>query len=95
MPSPPVQFTRELQFYLAEFSGGTSNTTAVISSIDAEIAALREARNLLAGQNGHVVRAGRKPGRPAKKRHKMSAGGRARIAAAQRARWAEQKRAAK
>jgi hypothetical protein len=21
---PPVQFTRELQFYLAEFSGGTS-----------------------------------------------------------------------
>jgi hypothetical protein len=24
MPSPLVQFTRELQFYLAEFSGGTS-----------------------------------------------------------------------
>jgi hypothetical protein len=24
MPSPPVQFTRELQFYLAEFSGGKS-----------------------------------------------------------------------
>ena len=69
------------------------DTTALISILDAEIANLREARTLLAGQDGHVRR-GRKLGRPAKKRT-MSAEGRARIAAAQRARWAKQKRATK
>lgn len=69
------------------------NTSELLSSIDAEIARLREARNLLAGQDGrHPSTAGR---RPTKKRHTMSAEGRARIAAAQRARWAKQKRAAK
>jgi hypothetical protein len=66
------------------------NTTELLSSVDSEIARLREVRALLAGQNGHV-RPGRKPG----KKRTLSAGARARIAAAQRKRWAKQKRAAK
>jgi len=66
------------------------DTTALLFSIESEIATLQQARALLAGQDGHV-RPGRKPG----KKHTMSAAGRARIAAAQRARWAKQKRAAK
>jgi len=68
--------------------------TAIISSIDSEIAALRQARNLLAGHDGHLVRRGPKPGSSPKK-PTISAEGRARIAAAQRARWAKQKRSAK
>jgi hypothetical protein len=65
-------------------------TSDILASIDSEISILREARALLTGNS-----AGRKLGRPARKRHTMSAEGRARIAAAQRARWAKQKRAAK
>jgi hypothetical protein len=34
---PPVQFTRELQFYLAEFSGGTSLAEARSSGCDFEL----------------------------------------------------------
>jgi hypothetical protein len=64
--------------------------TDLVSSVDSEIAILQQVRALLAGQDGHVRR-GRKPG----KKRTMSAEGRARIAAAQRARWAKQKRAAK
>jgi topoisomerase IA-like protein len=64
--------------------------TDLVSSVDSEIAVLQQVRALLAGQDGHVRR-GRKPG----KKRTMSAEGRARIAAAQRARWAKQKKAAK
>lgn len=64
--------------------------TDLVSSVDSEIAILQQVRALLAGQDGHLRR-GRKPG----KKRTMSAEGRARIAAAQRARWAKQKRAAK
>jgi hypothetical protein len=64
--------------------------TDLVSSVDSEIAILQQVRALLAGQDGHVRR-GRKPG----KKRTMSAEGRARIAAAQRARWAKQKKAAK
>jgi hypothetical protein len=76
--------------------GDTMDTIEIIQSIDAEIARLEQARNLL---NGHT--APPKRGRPASskatatpkpaKRRKMSAEGRARIAAAQRARWAKAK----
>jgi hypothetical protein len=65
------------------------NAIALVSSIDSEIACVREARALLAGQNGHVRR-GPKPG----KKRTMSAEGRAQIAAAQRKRWAKLKKAA-
>jgi hypothetical protein len=72
------------------------DTTEVIQSIDAEIARLEKARALL---NGHVstpAKRGRpvssKLGATAKpQRRKMSAEGRARIAAAQKARWAKAK----
>ena len=64
--------------------------TDLVSSVDSEIAVLQQVRALLTGQDGHVRR-GRKPG----KKRTMSAEGRARIAAAQRARWAKQKKAAK
>jgi topoisomerase IA-like protein len=66
------------------------DTTELLSSIDYEIARLQEARALLAGRDGHVRR-GRNPG----KKWTMSAEARARIAAAQRKRWAHQKKAAK
>ena len=66
------------------------DTTELLSSIDAEITRLQEARALLAGRDGHV----RRGGKPGKKRT-LSAEARARIAAAQRKRWAAQKKAAK
>jgi hypothetical protein len=72
------------------------DTTEIIQTIDAEIARLERARALL---NGHTaqVRSGRPIGSkatPAAKplRRKMSAEGRARIVAAQKARWAKVKR---
>lgn len=68
------------------------DTSELLSAIDAEIATLKQARALLAGGSG--VGNGR-AGRPAKTRHTMSPEGRARIAAAQRARWAKKKKAAK
>jgi hypothetical protein len=75
----------------------------IIHAIDAQIASLQEARAILLGTN---IKRG--PGRPrasaapgpdvspkqARKR-KMSAEGRARIASAQKARWAKRMKAAK
>ena len=66
------------------------NVTDLLSSIDAEIAALRQARALLAGDGPSV----RRVAKPAKKRT-LSAEARERIAAAQRLRWAKQRKAAK
>jgi hypothetical protein len=73
------------------------DTTPIIQFIDAEIARLEQAKTLL---NGHATPA--KRGRPigskatpqtAKPvRRKMSPEGRARIVAAQKARWAKVKR---
>jgi hypothetical protein len=78
----------------------------IVSLIDTEIAALKQARALLAAGSA-VTAAKRKPGRPPKvqtntpkvatrkkKRH-LSQEGRARIAEAARNRWAAQKKAAK
>jgi hypothetical protein len=68
-------------------------TTQILAEIDAEIQRLRQVRILL---DGATARRG--PGRPAglprKKRH-LSAEARERIAAAQRKRWAKQKKASK
>jgi hypothetical protein len=65
----------------------------IIESIDAEISRLREVRNLLAksGQSGSAAVAG------TKKRVKrvLSPEARARIAAAQRKRWAAAKKSSK
>lgn len=62
------------------------NTTELLFQIDAELSRLNQARALLVGSNNGVRR-----GRPGRKKHTMSAEGRARIAAAQRRRWAKQK----
>jgi hypothetical protein len=64
------------------------NTSELLSQIDTEISRLKEARALLAGTSN-----GAKRGHPAAKRRAMSAEARERIAAAQRKRWAKQKKA--
>jgi len=72
------------------------NTQSILRELDAEIARLQEVRQVLADT---FVRRG--PGRPSnggsparKKTHrKISAEGRARIAAAQKKRWAAAKKA--
>lgn len=67
-------------------------TNEILASIDSEISVLKQARALLTGTNNGTHRVAK----PAKKRKfTMSAEGRAKIAAAQRKRWAKQKRAAK
>jgi hypothetical protein len=67
-------------------------TSLIITALDDEIARLRQARSLLS--DGGVGTASTSSGsvrtRPAKK-HTMSDEGRARIAAAQKARWAKVK----
>src|SRR6202051_2911472 len=77
--------------------GGLMNTIAIVMEIDAEIARLQQARELLAA----VKTAGkRKPGRPAaatlqtngKAARVLSAASRESIAAAQKKRWAKVRR---
>jgi hypothetical protein len=73
--------------------------TALLRNIEEEIARLQQARALLAGTN-NPRRRGRPPGSTNKskpvlvKKRTMSAAGRKRIAEAQRARWAKQKKQA-
>jgi len=77
------------------------NITAIIAQIDAEIARLQQARQALAAVNSGTVSAklrGRPPKNPTPvstqvKRRTLSASARAKIAAAQRKRWAAQKKA--
>jgi hypothetical protein len=66
------------------------NLTDLLSSIDSELDRLQQVRTLLAGDGPSV----RRVTTPAKKRV-LSAEARELIAAAQRKRWAAQKRAAK
>jgi hypothetical protein len=84
------------------------NTSDIVLAIDAEIAQLEKVKVLLTGTD---LTTKRKPGRPAAankatsfnpaefaktaKQRTMSAEGRAKIAAAQKARWAKSKRVAK
>jgi hypothetical protein len=67
------------------------NTTEILSAVDSEIARLKEARALLAEEDGHSPRAKN----PVTKHRPMSAEARKRIGDAQRKRWANQKNAAK
>jgi hypothetical protein len=76
-------------------------TKQILAALDVEIARLQQARALLSGE--HVKRSPGKPkATPAptvvptkKKRRNLTPEGRARIAAAVKARWAKQKKAAK
>jgi hypothetical protein len=74
----------------------TMETSTILVAIDAEIRRLQHARTILSG--GIVGKRG--PGRPkgsspAPKRRQLSPAARAKIAAAQRARWAKAKKASK
>jgi hypothetical protein len=76
------------------------NTEEILSHIDEEIRRLTEARDLIAGTVvGKVSRSPRKSGmaspkpRALRSKRVISPEGRARIAAAQKLRWAKQKRA--
>jgi hypothetical protein len=71
----------------------------IIAEIDAQIAKLQQARELLSGAAGKT----KGPGRPKgsknavgtrRRRHKLSAEGRKRISESQKRRWAEQRKAA-
>jgi hypothetical protein len=63
------------------------NLEAIVEIIDAEIERLQRVRSLLTGNKDGLPQAA-----PTRKRRKMSAEGRAKIAAAQKARWAKAKR---
>jgi len=69
---------------------GIMNTTELLFRIDSEIKVLEQARALLAGTSN-----GAHPDRKGNRTWTMSAEARERIAAAQRKRWAKQKKAAK
>jgi hypothetical protein len=68
------------------------NTSELIAAIDAEIDRLQQARNLLALM---ILREAIKPRRQAKRKNVMSAEGRARISAAQKKRWTQQRKETK
>jgi len=74
------------------------NTPEILSHIDEEIERLQKAKSLLTGQQTTRRPVSTSAFKPAKKaapdkKRKMSAEGRARIAAAQKARWAKTKKA--
>ena len=67
----------------------------VVAEIDSEIKRLQEARRLLAGGASNVRQEAAKVGRPRKKKRVLTPEGRAKIAAAVKARWAKQRAKAK
>ena len=68
------------------------STQEIIAAIDAEIQRLQQARNLISGLGG-TKRRGRPPaGSAHKAKRTLSAEAREKIAAAQRKRWAKQKK---
>jgi hypothetical protein len=76
------------------------NTELIIEQIDAEISKLQQAKLLLIEATAASGATKRRPGRPrtskvVSARRVMSAEGKARIAAAQRLRWAKSKKGAK
>jgi hypothetical protein len=71
----------------------TMNLTKLLSELDAEIARLKAARQLLTTGSKPVGKV-KAAATPAKKKRKMSAEGRARIIEGQKRRWARQKKAA-
>jgi hypothetical protein len=68
------------------------NTSTLVSELDKQIARLREARNLLTDESGTARRRRNAHQKPAKKRV-LSAEARAKMAAAQKRRWAAYRKA--
>lgn len=72
----------------------------IVAALDDEISRLEKVRHLLAGAKGNVTQkatsfaSGANQEKAPHKRRKLSAEARARIAAAQKKRWAAQKKAA-
>ena len=66
---------------------------SIIASIDEEIARLKSVRQLLAGSGSTKASAKPTPTKPGRKRRRLSAEARKKIADAQRLRWAKQKKA--
>lgn len=68
----------------------------IVAELDQQIAKLREARALLAGERAGAKRRGRPPGKAArpKRKHNLSAEGRRRISEALKRRWALRRKAA-
>lgn len=86
----PVYFAETLRVTLIAMS-----LDDILSSIDSEIAQLKQARTLLAGIET-TTRGVRSAGSPSvKPKRTMSAAAREQIAAAQRKRWAKVRKAAK
>jgi hypothetical protein len=69
-------------------------TKEMLAQIDAEISRLQQVRSILAGA-GKTARKNSKTVKSAPKKRQLSPEARARIAAAQKARWAKAKKAAK
>ena len=83
---PGSQF-RPKRFTLEHMSGNE-----VLASIDAEIAALQQARALLIGSDTAAVKKKTSTKKSLKKKRTLSPEGRARIAEGQRKRWAAEKK---
>jgi hypothetical protein len=72
------------------------NVTEILSQVDSEISRLQQVRNLLAGTNSASFTQVASGGKPLLvKKRTLSTEARERIAAAERKRWAKQKKAAK
>jgi hypothetical protein len=69
------------------------DVNSILASIDEEISRLTAVRQLLAGSDTMKTSPKSSPSKPARKRRRLSAEARKRIADAQRARWAKQKKA--
>jgi hypothetical protein len=69
----------------------------IVAQIDAEIAKLQQARSLLVASGASVAspKTSKAKSKPTKKKRTLSPEARARIADAQRKRWAAQRKAAK
>ena len=70
------------------------DVNTILASIDEEISRLTAVRQLLAGSETMTTSPKSAPAKPARKRRRLSAEARKKIADAQRARWAKQKKAA-
>jgi hypothetical protein len=72
--------------------GGFVKVEEILAGIDQEIARLQHARDLLAGDQPRRGRPRGSKSKPGRKKRKLSAEGRKRIADAMRKRWAERKK---
>jgi hypothetical protein len=70
------------------------DVNSILASIDEEISRLTAVRQLLAGSAKTKTAPKPSPSKPARKRQRLSAEARKKIADAQRLRWAKQKKAA-